>query len=272
MILTKWAPECLQNNMMRNLMITCLLVFSANFVHGQYSRFPTSGMVEYEKTVNMLAIIKKKVDLDKNTFSAQAFESFKKNNPQFKKLKSTLTFGGNKTLYTPLKDTEPKTNNFLAEDPSAEQNNIVYTDLSTSQSIAQKSVFEETFLLKDSVRKINWKITNETRDIAGYSCRRANAIIMDSIYVVAFYTDEIPLSGGPESFTGLPGLILGVALPHEHITWFATLVKDIPVPPAGIIAPKKGKATNYKSLLGTLQDATKNWGKHAQLALKAFLL
>jgi GLPGLI family protein len=48
--------------------------------------------------------------------------------------------------------------------------------------------------------------------IAGFNCRRANAMIMDSIYVVAFYTDEILTTGGPESFSGLPGMILGVAL------------------------------------------------------------
>jgi len=257
---------------MRNLLLTCLILFSGNLVYGQYSRFPTSGLVEYEKTVNLLAIIKKKVDLDKSTFSTQAFESFKKTHPAFKKLKSTLAFGGNKTLFTPLKDTDPETNNYLAEDPAAEQNNIIYTDLLASQSVTQKSVFEETFLLKDSVRKINWKITDETREIAGYSCRRANALIMDSIYVVAFYTDEIPVSGGPESFTGLPGLILGVALPHEHITWFATLVKDTPVSAAMVTAPKKGKPTDYKELIGTLKGAMKNWGNYAQGALKAFLL
>ena len=31
------------------------------------------------------------------------------------------------------------------------------------------------------------------------------------INVVAFYKDDIPVSGGPESFNGLPGMILQVA-------------------------------------------------------------
>jgi len=31
------------------------------------------------------------------------------------------------------------------------------------------------------------------------------------INAVAFYTDDIPVSGGPESFNGLPGMILQVA-------------------------------------------------------------
>ena len=171
----------------------------------------------------------------------------------------------------PVANTETETNNYLAEGVG-DQTNIIYTDLLTSGSTTQKAIYEETFLVKDSVRKINWKITNETRDIAGYSCRRANALVMDSIYVVAFYTDEIPVSGGPESFTGLPGLILGLALPHENITWFATLVKDMPVAANTIIPPKKGKETNYKALVNTLEKVLKNKGSYARSALKAFLL
>jgi len=95
---------------------------------------------------------------------------------------------------------------------------------------------------------------------------------MDSIYVVAFYTDEIPVSGGPESFTGLPGMILGVALPHENITWFAKMVNDKALPAGTIIAPKKGKVTTSTGLISTLKNALKNWGEYAQTQLKAYLL
>ena len=246
-------------------------MFSGQILLAQYSRFPASGTVEYEKTANMYAILKKKVDADKSGFSVPVFESYKKNHPQFKKLKSTLTFSGNRTLFRPVANTETESSNYLAEGVG-DQTNIIYTDLLTSGSITQKAIYEETFLVKDSVRKINWKITNETRDIAGYSCRRANALVMDSIYVVAFYTDEIPVSGGPESFTGLPGLILGLALPHENITWFATLVKDMPVAANTIVPPKKGKETDYKGLVNTLESVLKNKGSYARSALKAFLL
>jgi GLPGLI family protein len=256
---------------MRQLIFTGVLLLTGNLLFGQYSRFPSTGSVEYEKSVNMYAIIKKMVDQQNGGFGAQAFEAFKKSQPQFKKLKSTLAFSANKTLYTPVKSTQPVGNYFYSDLPAAEQNNIIYTDLLTSASITQKSVFEETFLVKDSVRAINWKITDETRDIAGYPCRRANAIILDSIYVVAFYTDKIPVSGGPESFTGLPGLILGLALPHENITWFATSVTEAPLTNA-ITAPVKGKPTDYKGLVATLQRVMKNWGNYSQAALKAFLL
>jgi GLPGLI family protein len=95
---------------------------------------------------------------------------------------------------------------------------------------------------------------------------------MDSIYVVAFYTTEIPVSGGPESFSGLPGMILGVALPHENVTWFATKVTDNSIPPNVVVPPKKGKVTDNKGLFTTLQSVMKNWGEEAQPYLKAFLL
>ncbi len=67
-------------------------------------------------------------------------------------------------------------------------------------------------------------------------------------------------------------MILGIALPHENLTWFATAVKDAPVGASSLIPPKKGKPTNYKGLVTTLQDVMKNWGNYAQASLKAFLL
>ncbi|RYG04202.1 MAG: GLPGLI family protein, partial [Chitinophagaceae bacterium] len=129
-----------------------------------------------------------------------------------------------------------------------------------------------TYLVKDTIRKINWKITDETREIAGYECRRANAIIMDSVYVVAYYANQIAVSGGPESFAGLPGMILGLALPHENITWFATKVTEVTVPEKELLPPTKGKPVDNAGLKKVLMAAMKDWGEWAQPDLKAFSL
>ncbi len=247
-----------------------ILWSSYQVAYAQHARFATEGTIEFEKSVNMHAQILKVINKNNEMFYAPAFEQYKKTQPQFKILKSTLSFSKDKTLFTPAEQ-EPVARNMFSELPAGNQNNVIYTDLSSNKSIAQKKIYEETFLVTDSVRKINWKITSETRDIAGYSCRRANAIIMDSIYVVAFYTDEIPVSGGPESFTGLPGMILGVALPHENMSWFAKLVTDKPLT-TGLVPPKKGKVSDNKALLATLMSVMKNWGEYAQAQLKAFLL
>lgn len=257
--------------MKRQSTLIVLFLLSYQLIQAQNTHFSTNGVIEYQKSVNMFALMKKNINKDNESYMRPAYENYIKNQPQFKLLNSTLSFQGDKTLFTPIEPETPM--NGFGMSVMAEQNNTIYTDLSNNTVVAQKKVYEETFLLKDSTRHINWKITGEMRDIAGYHCRRANALIMDSIYVVAFYTDEIPVSGGPESFTGLPGMILGVALPHENITWFATKVSDmLASTQKPLAAPSKGKPIDRKGLAKILQSALKDWGDYAQSALKAFSL
>lgn len=246
-----------------------MLFCTISYAKAQNARFIHQGTIEFEKKINIYALLKDQAKrYPDNFWSAQALEQYQKNNPQFKTLKSDLVFKNDQTYFNPRPD-ESVGNNWASNFASAKQSNIILTNLKTSSSINQKSVYEETYLVKDSVRQINWKITDEFRTIAGYNCRRANALIMDSIYVVAFYAETIPVSGGPETFTGLPGMILGVALPREHITWFATAVKDTEVASTQLKVPAKGKPVNKKQLSDILKGALKDWGNYASDILKA---
>jgi GLPGLI family protein len=258
---------------MRTVKLTLLaiLVACAGSLSAQNAHFTNSGVIEFEKTVNMFALFKKDINKDNESYMKPAFEAYQKNQPQFKKLKSTLTFDGNTTLFAPIED-DGEERGFWGDDAMVKQSNTTFSDLLAGTFISQKTVFEATFLVRDSLRRIHWKITDETREIAGFTCRRANALVLDSVYVVAFYTDKIPVSGGPESFTGLPGMILGVALPHENITWFATKVTENQVEPKALAPPKKGKPVNYKQLVETLHKAMGDWGTYADASLKAFSL
>ncbi len=248
----------------------CLLALISTGSFAQNAHFTTSGIIEFEKSVNMYALLQKRINKRNESYMQPAYESFRKSQPQFKKLKSQLYFDNDRTLYKPLPEDGPMNGWFNT--PIVQQTNTIGADLKTGASSTAKLVYEENFLVKDTLRKINWKITDETREIAGYPCRRANAVIMDSIYVVAFYTDQIAVTGGPESFTGLPGMILGVALPHEHVTWFATKVTDKAVMPKELAPPAKGKPVNNKQLNATLKEAMKDWGEYAQEELKGFTL
>jgi GLPGLI family protein len=240
-------------------------------LQAQHAHFTTSGTIEFERRANAYAVIQKAINKDNEAWMQPAFDYYKKNNPQFKVLMAKLVFSDGKTLYTP-NEADPPANLIMSDSPVLNQFNTIFTDLVAKTSVDQKKVFEQTYLVKDSVRKIKWKITDETRDIAGYTCRRANGIYLDSIYVVAFYTTRLPVPGGPESFSGLPGMILGVALPHENITWFATKVTEGNIPQNDIAPPKKGKATNEKDLLKILQDASESWGRVGRLYVKGFML
>jgi len=243
----------------------------ATSLRAQHAHFTRSGTIEFERKTNAWAVLKKEINKDNEAVVAPALDNYRKNNPQFRVLKSTLSFTGNKTLFTPI-EAEPASNiMFFSIMPLMTQNNTIYSDLDDKKVIAQRKVLGDDFLVSDSTRKIEWKITDETRDIAGYHCRRANGLMLDSIYVVAFYTTRIPVPGGPESFNGLPGMILGVALPHENIAWFATKVTETTLPDNAVVPPKKGKKTGSKDFKATLQNALKDQGPIAADFMRQFL-
>ena len=258
---------------MKKLTITLIyLLLLSGKLFAQHAHFTTSGTIEFERKTNMFAIIPKMINKDNEVWLTPMLEAYKKSQTQFRTLKSTLLFSNNKTLFTPVEEETIAGGGYFSNSPIATQNNTIYSDLDSKTGVFQKKVFDELFLVKDSTRRIKWKITDETREISGYTCRRANAIMLDSIYVVAFYTTEIPVSGGPESFNGLPGMILGVALPHENITWFATKVTDMTLAPNAVIPPKKGKPFDGKGFKDKMQATFKDWGSEAPIYSKVFAL
>lgn len=142
--------------------------------------------------------------------------------------------------------------------------NIVYNNYKAGTTTTQKPVFEETFLVQDSLLNITWKLTSDTRTIAGYDCRKALGLIDDSIAVFAFYTDEILIPGGPESANGLPGMILGLGMPRIHTTWFATKVEVNGVDMSKVKPEVKGKKVTRQTMLKSLVDVLKNWGNYGK--------
>lgn len=257
---------------MRKLILTAIvLLFITISSFAQNVRFTRSGLIEYKKNVNMYAIIQRGIHQDNENLLKPAFEAYKQQYPQFQELKSTLKFSDNKTLFIPV-DMSTSIKRFFNDPPMAMQHNIVYSDLNTKQIISKRKVFDDTYLLKDSVKNIKWKFTDEVRDVAGYPCHRVNGLTPDSIYVVAFYTDKIPVSGGPESFGGLPGMILQLVLPQENVSWIATKVEDIAQPVNSVLAPTGGMIINHKALINKLKGVLKNGSKRESNDLKAFLL
>ena len=211
---------------------------------GQSIKMVHEGKISYERKINVYALLNKYYATDDalKQFAAE----YKNNHPQFQVRTFTLTFNDHISVFAPEKETDgfsDDKNDFL--DMLAGLN-TVWTSFDSRERISKKIVFDKTYTISDSLKNIRWKMTSETREIAGYVCRRANAVISDSLYVVAYYTDQIVPKAGPESLHGLPGMILGLALPHEHVTWFASKVSVIK--PMENIAkvpdPEKNKITS----------------------------
>ncbi|RYZ93799.1 MAG: GLPGLI family protein, partial [Sphingobacteriaceae bacterium] len=110
----------------RYLLVTILCLLSAG-VFGQHARFAKSGIIEFEKSSNMHALIKKIIEGEDDQYYTMAFERYKKSQPQFKKLTSTLTFGNNKTLFVP-QTVSSLLNSYFSDIPMSNQANTIFTD------------------------------------------------------------------------------------------------------------------------------------------------
>src|SRR5688572_6031487 len=174
-----------------------------------------------------------------------------------------------RSLYKPGKE--------VAYDPRAffqglADKNVVFNNYKTKTTVTQKPVFEETFLVQDSLVKIKWKLTADTRLIAGFECRKAIGLIDDTIAVFAFYTDEILVNGGPESVNGLPGMILGMGVPRIHTTWFATKVEITNVPMTQVVPATKGKKVDRPTMIKSLDKVLKDWGSYGKNLVLNFVI
>lgn len=249
----------------KTILILSYLLFA--FSSRAQEVYLSAGKIEFEKKVNAYKNIEEQMDDNDNSGWR---DQLKKMLPEYIINYFNLSFDGNKTLYSPGREnTSQKIQDWL-KGPATD--NIVFTDLEQQKSIAQKNAYEATFLVEDKTRKIDWKITNDTRTIAGIDCRKAVGKIMDSVYVIAFYTDQILTTGGPESFNGLPGMILGVAIPRIHTTWFATKIETSQPSIQEVTPPTKGKKVNNEQLIQQLKSTMKDWGKWGQRTQLAILL
>lgn len=231
-----------------------ILVFAVFVPASAQVRFVSAGKIEFERKIN----VHRQFDASEDD---SWFKEFISKLPKFNTTYFDLYFSEGKTIYKPGRESEDNKQRFWGLGPS--KDNIVYTELEKRSVKSLKTVFEQTFLVQDSAQKLEWRMTDEIRTIAGFDCRKAVAIICDSVYVVAFFTEEITVSGGPESFYGLPGMILGLAVPRLYTTWFATKVELVPPSEKDFAISNKGKKVTSTELLKTLQSSLSDWGKYA---------
>lgn len=232
------------------LILTALFLLNST----QAQVFINKGMIEYEVVLNNHKA------MGEGTWA----EMFKDKISRLSTSYYQLTFDTDKSIYR-FNRKDEKTKSPWGNDGS--EDNIWFNDYSKDQFIQQKNVFGETYILTDSLKRINWKITNENRMIAGFNCRKAVGILFDSVYVFAFYTDEITVTGGPMSLNGLPGMIMGITIPRMFCSWVATKLEMNGVNYGNITAPAKGKKKKAAELQETVVKVTKDWGNWGQQAV-----
>lgn len=135
----------------------------------------------------------------------------------------------------------------------------VFCDFDKARRVETREFFDKKFLISDSIRRGDWKLSDETKTILNHLCRKATSQrigkrmmmtmdngkmerreIDDTSGIVAWFTTDIPVPVGPEMQGQLPGAILSMELNNGRTVYTALEVSpkaDI----AAIREPTKGK-------------------------------
>jgi GLPGLI family protein len=124
-----------------------------------------------------------------------------------------------------------------------EPDNRTYSDLNEGKVVAQQELMGKTFLIKDDLKKFDWKVSSDRRKILDYECMKATATD-DEHQITAWFTPQIGLGIGPGSYNGLPGAILMIETDEGIREIVAKEVSLSEVDVAEMVIPDKGKKVN----------------------------
>ncbi|MEP6947809.1 MAG: GLPGLI family protein [Ginsengibacter sp.] len=226
---------------MKNLLMLLLVSFALQVASAQIKE----GKIVYEQ----------KNDLHRRMQD----EQMKTMVPQFRTSRFELNFADNESIYK-IQEEEPditeNTGNGGIVMKFGGANAEYYKNFATQKQVEKRELGDKDYIIEDSLRHINWKLVDETKIILEYHCKKASGKTERGSEVEAWYTEEIPVSSGPETFSGLPGMILQVDINKEEFLITAVTV-DKSADKKELKAPSKGKkitpadfAAKQKELFG----------------------
>jgi GLPGLI family protein len=208
------------------------------------------GTVVYERTMQM------QIHINDNDQMAQMM-------PKSRTDKFELNFGNNQSLYKHVDEEnaadEMSGNGMQIRMVGPGMDDIIYCNFDAGRKLEQRSIFDKKFLVADSIKKLSWKLTGQTKTILGHNCQQAltqrmgkrtmmnmengkmeRKEINDTSNIVAWFTTDIPVAAGPELPGQLPGLILALDINDGRMVYKALDIST-KVNQASIKEPSKGK-------------------------------
>jgi GLPGLI family protein len=212
----------------------------------------TEGRIIYEHRLNMEPFFKTLRAEMPNQMPTTITETFE------------LLFAGSRSLWQPLPDVAEE----AATIQNTEGNNMriarmggadaVFCDYEKGLKLSQTELHTRQYLVEDSIGKLDWKLLEETKELLGYTVRKATSfqygtrVVMgmengelkpqiqpDTALVVAWYATDIPVAAGPGWSGQLPGLILELDVNRGRSVYRA--VEILPAVNNRIKEPKGGR-------------------------------
>jgi GLPGLI family protein len=208
--------------------------------------------------------------------------------PEFRNTKQMLVFNEVSSIYKTIPEDE-------APEPFSNGGGIVmrfgggsndetYFHFTEGKKLSSRDVLGEQFLITDSVRKEKWKLSEETKTIAGHACRKASlrtkiaaptmrvsiggapggnqqtqAPQEKEVDVIAWYAEDILAPAGPDNYNGLPGVIMELDIDNGG-TVFSALEVQTKADAKMLKEPKKGKKVTPEGFRKALNEIMQNMG------------
>lgn len=254
---------------MKSVLIAASVLLSTSLIAQQ-----KEGTIIYERKQNMHRSISEEM---------KAFV------PEFRTTKQMLVFNEVSSIYKAVPEDEapqPSTGGggFVMR-IGGSSNDETYFNFTEGKKLSSREVLGEQFLITDSVRKEKWKLSEETKTIAGHLCRKASlrtkianptmrmsigggapagnqqtqAPQEKEVDVVAWFADDILSPAGPENYNGLPGVILELDIDNSG-TVFSALEVQTKADAKMLKEPKKGKKVTPDGFRKALNDIMQNMG------------
>lgn len=222
--------------------ISSNLLLAITFIQFSFAQ-GQEGVIDFEFKVNM----HKSVTMEN--------EQMKSMIPEFRTSKNRLFFKPNASFYTNVEEEDLDINttsggaNVQMKFNRPQQD--IYRNFDDAQYIMLTDFAGKKFRIEDSLKTMAWKFVEETKKIAGYDCKKATYRNEETKQdIVAWFTDALVCSSGPQNYWGLPGMILGVDINNglQQITaqkvTLLDVSKDLKLPTGG----KKVTAKEFKKI------------------------
>jgi len=226
-------------------MRTLLFVLSAALVSQTSIAQLTEGSIVYERKVNMHRRI--------------TDESQKALIPEFNTAKMQLDFSGSESIFKSLPEDED-----IRDNAGNNGNGIVirmggvdnetYKNYATEKITELRELGPKKYIIEDTLRKLGWKLSEETKTVKGHTCKKATTTSRDSLSITAWYAEDIQSSAGPEEYGGLPGMILELNINDAEIVFTALDIVTKGFDKKIVKAPTNGKKVTRKEFQKMLDD------------------
>lgn len=175
-----------------------------------------------------------------------------------------LLFGNNQCLWQFLPTLNSEDNNTFSGGGvvlrmAGGNNDVSYFNFDKSTRVDHREVMDNSFIVTDTIARLNWKLGEDTKTVLGHTVHKATAQRIstrarmtmengemkrqefpDTAKVVAWFATDIPVPAGPDFQGQLPGMILELDIDNGQTVYHAVEISP-KVSLNKIKEPKDGK-------------------------------